>query len=102
MLHFITGLLAVLAWFILTIIDSTRDIAEDLAFVMRLFPTFCLGHGIMWVGLSEIWRAIGVYDTTDPFAAEIAGYDIYFLVWQAFGYIVLAVLMELALTRKTI
>eukprot|EP00968_Pinguiococcus_pyrenoidosus_P023730 scaffold3972_cov300-Pinguiococcus_pyrenoidosus.AAC.1 len=102
MFHFVTGLLGVMGWFILTIIPETRDVAEDLAFVMRFFPTFCLGRGIMWIGLSEVWRAIDVYDTTNPFSPELALYDIYFLAWQSVVYILLAIVIEVALTRKSV
>ena len=99
--NFITGLCLMVVSFVLTTIPSTTEINLSLRYLFRLFPSFCLGDGIIQLALCTDGTSCPTinkdgYDfetTQSPWAWDIAGADITFMAWQAVVYFALAVLI---------
>ncbi len=100
-LNFITGLCLVIVSFVLTTIPSTTHQAYDLRYLFRIFPSFCLGDGIIQLALctdgSSCPKISGNGYNFDgsqgPLAWDIAGGDLVCLFVHGILYFVLAVLI---------
>ncbi|CAL1153289.1 unnamed protein product [Cladocopium goreaui] len=53
-LNFLTGLLLMLTSYILNLIKNTKDVNESLMWIYRLFPGFCLGHGLFEICTNSV------------------------------------------------
>jgi hypothetical protein len=99
--NFITGLCLVVVSFVLTTIPSTTEISLSLRYLFRLFPSFCMGDGIIQLALCTDGTSCPVIDkngynfdsTQSPMAWDIVGADLVFLGWQAVVYFAIAVLI---------
>ena len=99
--NFITGLCLMVVSFVLTTIPSTTEISLSLRYMFRIFPSFCLGDGIIQLALCTDGTSCPVinkngynFDSTQsPLSWDIATADIVFLAWQTVIYFALAVLI---------
>jgi ATP-binding cassette subfamily A (ABC1) protein 3 len=99
--NFITGLCLVIVSFVLTTIPSTTEINLSLRYLFRLFPSFCMGDGIIQLALCTDGTSCPVinsngynFDATQgPLAWDIAGADLAFLACHALVYFAFAVLI---------
>lgn len=106
--NFITGLCLVVVSFVLTTIPSTTELNLSLRYLFRLFPSFCLGDGIIQLALCSGGDSCPTinkdgynFDSTQgPLAWDIAGADLVFLIWQSVVYFLLAVLIGKIFTAK--
>eukprot|EP00599_Poterioochromonas_sp_BG-1_P016760 CAMPEP_0173165656 /NCGR_PEP_ID=MMETSP1105-20130129/21518_1 /TAXON_ID=2985 /ORGANISM="Ochromonas sp., Strain BG-1" /LENGTH=1579 /DNA_ID=CAMNT_0014086689 /DNA_START=11 /DNA_END=4746 /DNA_ORIENTATION=+ len=101
--NFITGLCLMVVAFVLSLVGSTQDISNQLRYFFRLFPSFCLGDGILQLTLCTGGNDCVLLTQLDgtivgPYDMNIAGADIVFLGWQIVIYFGLAVLIEYLLT----
>jgi len=53
-MNFLTGLLLMLTSYILNLIKNTKDVNESLMWIYRLFPGFCLGHGLFEICTNSV------------------------------------------------
>mmetsp|Transcript_331 Transcript_331/g.689 ORF Transcript_331/g.689 Transcript_331/m.689 type:complete len:1928 (+) Transcript_331:176-5959(+) len=94
---FLTGFLLAIAAFFMQIIESTRDINQTLIMFYRLIPGFCFGHGLLAINAAPIitWSYnADAQKVLPPLDAKIAGDDIKYLLIEAFGYTLLAIIIE--------
>ncbi|CEG41294.1 atp-binding cassette superfamily [Plasmopara halstedii] len=99
MINFITGVVLMIASFILDVIDSTRDTNAMLVFVWRLSPLFDLGYGLLNLVLHEITTIRESDETpTSPFSTQIMGWEMIYLFLTAILYGLLAVGIDYAMT----
>ncbi|CAE6916206.1 ABCA1 [Symbiodinium natans] len=92
--NFLTGLLLMLTSYILNLIESTKDVNASLMWIYRLFPGFCLGHGLFEICTnSVISEQLGVEDI-HLLGWGVAGKDALFLYLLAPIYFALAVLVD--------
>ncbi len=99
-LNFITGLCLVIVSFVLTTIPQTSGKALKLRYLFRVFPSFCLGDGIIQLALCSdnvcptIGRAGYNFDGEQgPMAWDILGANLCALGVHAVLYFALAVLI---------
>jgi len=105
-LNFITGLCLVVVSFVLTTIPSTTHQAYDLRYVFRIFPSFCLGDGIIQLALCSDGTSCPTISgngynfdgSQGPLAWDIAGGDLVCLFVHGLLYFILAVVIEYGLT----
>ena len=100
--NFITGFMLVIASFIMSIIPATKKINRSLMFLYRLFPTFCLGHGLLFVGLKKVLKATGLSQTIDVWGDDFAKWDVVFLAIEAVAYAWGAIGIDYALTVSSV
>lgn len=99
--NFITGLCLAVVSFVLTLIPTTTELNLSLRYVFRLFPSFCLGDGILQLALCTDGVSCPTINkdgynfdgSQDPLAWDIAGADLVFLGAHAIIYFALAVLI---------
>jgi len=94
---FLTGFLLAIASFFMQIIEDTRDINQTLIMFYRLIPGFCFGHGLLAINAAPIitWSYNpDAIKSLPPLDAKIAGDDINYLLAEAFGYTLLAIIIE--------
>jgi ABC-type multidrug transport system ATPase subunit len=100
--NLMTGIVMMVASYILGQFYKTHEINEVLMWFYRVFPGFCLGHGLLQVFINnnEVTAAMtagmfGGGDTEDPtmFDWDIAGKDLLYLYMSAVFY-TLCVLMH--------
>eukprot|EP01038_Epipyxis_sp_PR26KG_P005748 gene5748-7937_t len=103
--NFVTGLCLMVTSFVLTTIPSTSEISLSLRYLFRLFPSFCLGDGLLQLALCQDGTCPTVnkhgYNfaaTQGPLAWDIAGGDITFMAIEMIFFFVFAVLIEYGLT----
>jgi ATP-binding cassette subfamily A (ABC1) protein 3 len=101
LLNFATGLILSTVAYVLSNLDATRDINNDyLQYVYRLFPTYCLAHGLQWLsfcdGDSCLLYSGGVVARTTPLDRDIVGLDLSYLAVETVVYLALALAIEYA------
>jgi len=97
--NFITGLCLVIVSFVLSTIPNTTHQALQLRYLFRVFPSFCLGDGIIQLALCTDGTSCPLitangYDfdgNQDPLAWDITGGDLVCLGVHGVLYFVLAV-----------
>lgn len=94
-INFVTGLLLMVASYILSAIEDTRDVNESLMWVYRLFPGFCLGHGLFQICTnsllaSQLHMGSGIH----LLDWDVAGKDVFYLYTAAPVYFTLVVLVD--------
>ena len=94
LLHFVTGSIFPTAILIMYFFDETRDAAKGLTWVLRVFPNFCFGMGILNLGNRELFAALNGDSVYDPLSLDSAGADVLFLAIMTPVYLLLVVLGE--------
>ena len=78
LLNFVAGFLLVLLVFILDQgIDNTAALSQDLRFIFRLVPSFCLGDGIVNLALLQLQESVG--GNVAAWDMIVCGWDIVYL-----------------------
>lgn len=98
-INFVTGLLLMLVSYILSAIDSTKDVNEDLQWVYRIFPGFCLGHGLFRICMNALAakfanEAGAGVSAIDLLGWDIAGKDVCYLYVSAVVYFTLTIVID--------
>lgn len=97
-INFVTGLMLMITSYILSMIDSTKDVNSSLMWVYRLFPGFGLGHGLFQICtnslLSDQAARAGVDVKLDLLSSDIAGKDVVSLYYAAPCYFALVILID--------
>jgi ABC-type multidrug transport system ATPase subunit len=89
LLNFISSVVLLTLIIVMTVMESTRDIARNLRFLFRLLPPFVLGDALSFIMIKDsIYPGAGLWDL------DIVGYDMLFLVFDAVLYAVLLLLLE--------
>lgn len=91
--NFMTGFVAVLAYFIMTNIDSTKALGETLVHLFRFFPPYNVGEGLINISANYYYNKI-LLRNTSYWAWEVAGRDIAFMGAEAVGYFLVVLLTE--------
>jgi ABC-type multidrug transport system ATPase subunit len=91
--NFITGFVFVLAYFIMTNIDSTRALGMFLVHIFRFFPPYNVGEGLINISANYYYNKL-LNRTTSYWAWEVAGRDIVFMTVEAVGYFLIVLLTE--------
>jgi ATP-binding cassette subfamily A (ABC1) protein 1 len=102
MISIFSGLILMIAVFVMRLIPSTCQINRDLMFVYRMVPLFSLGNGLLNIANGVLTLQAGdcydieddfggIQDTYDPFMLEIIGYEVIYLSCSAIFYMLLAI-----------
>ncbi len=92
-IFFITGFVAVNAYFILENIETTRDIAKALRPLFRTWPAYDLGEGFLNLA-SNYWLQQISVDAPSPFEWDECGRQIVLLYVLALPYFLWLMLLE--------
>lgn len=96
--NFLTGLLLMLVSFILNLIESTQAVNKQLMVLYRLFPGFCLGHGLFEICTNSVLsNTLNLQGHVNLLAMDIAGTDCLWLFVSAPIYFLLAVSLDYVL-----
>ena len=95
-LNFLLGGVAPLIFFILRLLDDkTKQITLGIAMILRLFPSFAFGFGILNVSERALYASnAGEKTIRGAFDMEIAGYDVFYLIILSFVYFILVFVVE--------
>jgi ATP-binding cassette subfamily A (ABC1) protein 3 len=104
--NFITGLCLMVISFVLSTIPSTAELDLSLRYFFRIFPSFCLGDGILQLSFCLNGKYCPSYDKNglnfehlhDPLSWDTTGADVTFLAIEIVVYFALTVLVEYLLT----
>eukprot|EP01029_Cantina_marsupialis_P013220 TRINITY_DN2925_c0_g3_i1.p1 TRINITY_DN2925_c0_g3~~TRINITY_DN2925_c0_g3_i1.p1 ORF type:complete len:1768 (+),score=518.71 TRINITY_DN2925_c0_g3_i1:83-5386(+) len=91
-MNFVTGLILLIANFILFIL--ARGTQKYMVFFFRLFPMFCLGNTLSNIASIKMMRLVFGEPDMSFFDMEISGWNIIFLVVGAFIYFILTMVVE--------
>ena len=92
-LNFITGFVMVLAYFIMANIPSTMSAARTAVVFFRVFPPYNIGEGLINISANFYFNNL-LDGNTSPFAWEVAGRNITYMLLEAGGYFGLVLLSE--------
>jgi ABC-type multidrug transport system ATPase subunit len=104
--NFITGLILMISSFLLDVLNTkTARINKKLIWIWRLFPSFCLGNGLLNVNMRVLLTYINDDGTAaasrgsrpppkNPLHSDIAGTNISFLIWETVVYFIITLLIE--------
>ncbi|KAJ0389515.1 hypothetical protein ATCC90586_010731 [Pythium insidiosum] len=104
LINFLVGLGFLIVSFVLDVIDNNTatDVNRVLKWLYRLSPIYCLTNGLLDLTVLEIvTNGGGEFEKPrpkSPFGLDNVGYEILFLVVDAILYLVLAVVIDYALT----
>lgn len=105
--NFITGLCCMVLLYVLTLIQSTVKMSLRLRYLFRLFPSFCLGDGLLRIALCASSDRCPTVDAVNggfgeplvsPLSWEVAGGNLVFMLCETVVYFLLTVAIEYALT----
>ena len=95
------GSIVPFVFYILRIIESTRKIAKSLMWIMRFFPSFSFGFGLLNVTSRSLYAKNEFNGVEKDFSdIDIAGGDILFLGLMGPIYMMLVFLFEYLFTIK--
>jgi len=84
-----------LVTFVLKIIPSTREIAFDITWALRIIPSYAFGNGILTIGNINLYaRILRLGTSTDPFDLDNAGGDLLFMGLFGMIYLLLTLIYE--------
>lgn len=100
LLNFITGLVLLIASFVMSFIDSTRDVNRVLKYIFRMFPGFCLGNGLLGLTVSHSEKEFLPSDfaKSSPFDWDVTGKEIVYLLSSSVFYFSLTICIDVALS----
>ncbi|CAD2222742.1 hypothetical protein AGDE_08243 [Angomonas deanei] len=75
--NFIAGFLLVLCITMLTLVESTEDVAKILRWIFRVVPSYCVGEGISNLAVLKMERALGTDKT--PFSMDVTGWPLVYM-----------------------
>lgn len=91
--NFITGFVAVLAYFIMVNIESTKAVGESLVHFFRFFPPYNVGEGLINISANYYYNKI-LFRNTSYWAWEVTGRDITFMAAESVGYFLVVLWSE--------
>lgn len=91
--NFITGFVAVLAYFIMVNIESTKATGEALVHFFRFFPPYNIGEGLINISANYYYNKV-LFRNTSYWSWEVAGRDVAFMGAEAVGYFLVVLLTE--------
>mmetsp|Transcript_4477 Transcript_4477/g.10555 ORF Transcript_4477/g.10555 Transcript_4477/m.10555 type:complete len:2546 (+) Transcript_4477:319-7956(+) len=94
-LVFVTGFVAVNAYFLMTALEQTRDLAAKLLPLFRLWPAFNVGEGFIELS-SAYWEREVLFSEKRPFDWEVTGRSIALLYGLAPAYMLILLFLEYA------
>jgi len=94
-LVFVTGFVAVNAYFLMTTLEQTRDLASTLLPLFRLWPAFNIGEGFIELS-SAYWEREVLFSNKRPFDWEVTGRSIALLYGLAPAYMLILLFLEYA------
>lgn len=64
-------------------IPSTRSTAKPIIWILRIFPAFSYGYGLICIANRELYAIIdGYFEPKSPYSFDLAGGDMYFIVFK--------------------
>jgi len=94
-LVFVTGFVAVNAYFLMTALEQTRNLAITLLPLFRLWPAFNIGEGFIELS-SAYWEREVLFSEKRPFDWEVTGRSIALLYGLAPVYMLILLFLEYA------
>ncbi|XQJ25440.1 ATP-binding cassette subfamily A, member 1, putative [Leishmania guyanensis] len=88
-ISFTAGFLFVMMVFILSLVDSTKNVSVNLRWVFRLVPSYCVGESIINLAMDRQQAALGL--PSYPWAMDVVGWPCVFMTVE-FPIFVLATL----------
>ena len=90
--NFIAGFLLVMVVYILSVIDSTKELGEALRWIFRLVPSYCLGEGIINLASLSIFNAFT--GKQDPLQMKTTGYGILYMALEFPFFFLLTLIID--------
>ncbi|OMJ94066.1 hypothetical protein SteCoe_2836 [Stentor coeruleus] len=95
-ISFVTGSCFPSAVFVMYIFDNSRDAGKILSWILRVFPNFCFGWGVLRIGSKVSFASLeGKITPIDSFDIESAGGCMLLLGITTVVYFILVIIMEL-------
>jgi ABC-type multidrug transport system ATPase subunit len=99
--NFVTGLCLMITSFVLSLIDSTKEINMQLKWIYRLFPGFCLGDGLVQLTFcmkgkcpTYVDGGLSFAETQGPLKWDVTGADITYLAFEIVAYFLITWFIE--------
>jgi len=99
--NFLTGLALMITSFVLSLINSTREVNMKLKYFYRLFPGFCLGDGLLQLALCDkgtcpklTSTGFTLMETLSPYSWDVCGANLCYLLLEAVVYFLICLLIE--------
>jgi len=89
------ALLPVNAYFIMSTIETTKDLAESLRPLFRLWPAYNVGEGLIQMA-SAFWQREVLDDNARPFDWEVSGISLALVYGLTIPYGIIVMLLEYA------
>lgn len=94
-LHLVFGAIISIIFWVLRLIESTRDASKSVAWILRIIPSFSFAFGIINMSNQSLYATVeGYKDKKDVYDFDIAGGDILFLGIEGFVYFILVFILE--------
>ena len=98
LLNLLSGLILMIASFVMGLIQSTQDTNKALLWLYRLFPGFCLGNGLFQVATNSLIETLvgqaGITMHVDLYDWDICGKDILYLYVSAPVYFLIVIIAD--------
>ncbi|SYZ63668.1 ATP-binding_cassette_subfamily_A (plasmid) [Leishmania braziliensis MHOM/BR/75/M2904] len=92
LVNFITGFLLVLSVSMLSVLESTKKVAEKLPWFFRVVPSFCVGEGISNLATLRIEESLGT--TKTPWSMSVVGWPCVYMAIEVPIYIFITLFID--------
>ncbi|EAS01530.2 ABC transporter family protein (macronuclear) [Tetrahymena thermophila SB210] len=101
--NFLLGSIGPILFMVLRLIKSTSSVALKIQWILRLFPSFCFGYGIINMANKSLYATvIGKTVQQSTWDLDIAGGDVMMLCLEGIFYYVLIFLVEYLKQKKSV
>ena len=98
-IHFFTGFVFVLAYFVMSSVPLTKDLASQIVYFFRLFPTYNIGEGLISLSSFYYYKSLG-YQNGSYFKFSVCGKNIVYMVCEAVVFFSAVLLTEFTPLRQ--
>ena len=93
-IHFVTGFVTVIAYFVMTTIPETQELAESLVLFFRLFPPYLIGEGLINISVNNFLNSYHSYRKTNYLRWTVTGRNICYMIIEGIVFFSIILIIE--------
>lgn len=79
LVYLVTGVLFTILSFVFFTLEQTQEYAEDIRFIFRIFPNFCLSDGVFYLSILQLRKQFQLSNTQTGWDLDITGWNLIFM-----------------------
>ena len=93
-IHFVTGFVTVIAYYVMTSIPETQELAASLVGLFRLFPPYNIGEGLINISVNNFLNSYRTYRKISYFRWTVTTRNIVFMAIESLVFFTILLIIE--------